>query len=343
MEKKTDINKKFEARHLANINANQKRIQEAYAKAIKKIFDSTGSINLKSKTFRLSDYPILNKVVNEALIEFHGEVMITLVNGIRYEWQLSGEKFENIVAATYKGEKISAATRAVIADPRTDALEAFIARKTAGLTLSDRVWRYTNQFQAEIEQGLYTGISAGQSAAAMARDQQQYLVNPDKLFRGVKDADGKLVLSKAAKKYKPGQGVYRSSYKNAYRMTRDVINDSYREADNERWDATPFVLGFEVRLSNNHPKHDICDYLAGLYPTSFKWTKWHIQCICYVVPVMASPAAFNEYERAVLGGSADKYQFKGRVSDMPANFTSYVKENAERFENWKRKPEWLAN
>src|SRR5690606_20105860 len=93
---------------------------------------------------------------------------------------------------------------------REAALKAFKERTIKGLNLSDRVWKYTNQFRNEIEQGLFVGISEGKSAAAMAQDQKKYLKEPEKLFRRVKDANGKLVLSKAAKEYKPGQGVYRS-------------------------------------------------------------------------------------------------------------------------------------
>lgn len=338
---KQSLQKQYEARHLANLSSYQKQVQKAYKKAIDKIFKSAGNIQPKSKIFRLSNYPALQNTVNETLAEFNETVSITLLNGIKSEWELSGEKHINVIAAAYKGIEIAAAVKKIIVDPRENALAAFIDRKTGGLDLSDRIWKYTNQFQAEIEQTLYVGVSSGQSAASMASDMKQYLVNPDKLFRRVRDADGKLVLSKAARAYKPGQGVYRSSYKNALRVTRDVTNDAYREADNARWNDTPFVLGFEIKLSNNHPDHDICDHLAGIYPVTFKWTKWHIQCICYAVPVLASPEAYDEYERAVLAGNGDNYQFKDRVKNMPANFTSYVKENASRFDNWKRKPDWL--
>lgn len=46
----------------------------------------------------------------------------------------------------------------------------------------------------------------------------------ERLYRRVRGADGKLHLSKAAKAYHPSQGVYRSSYKNAMRLTRTECN-----------------------------------------------------------------------------------------------------------------------
>ena len=42
--------------------------------------------------------------------------------------------------------------------------DAFIARKQNGLSLSDRVWRYTEGFKTEMEMGLDLGIRAGKSA-----------------------------------------------------------------------------------------------------------------------------------------------------------------------------------
>src|SRR5690606_19096834 len=139
----------------------------------------------------------------------------------------------------------------------------------------------SSQFRSEIEQGLYAGISEGMPAAKMASEQKKYLREPNKLFRRVRDASGKLVLSKAAREYHPGQGVYRSSFKNSLRLTRTETNMAYRTADYERYSRTKFILGFEVRLSANHPKFDICDHMTGNYPSTFKFIGWHPNCLCY--------------------------------------------------------------
>lgn len=58
----------------------------------------------------------------------------------------------------------------------------------------------------------------------MTRDLRNYLQHPDVLFRRVRDQHGILRLSQAAKDYHPGQGVYRSSYKNARRLTATETN-----------------------------------------------------------------------------------------------------------------------
>ena len=70
------------------------------------------------------------------------------------------------------------------------------------------------------------------------------------------------------------QGVYRSSYKNALRMTVTENNIAYRTADFVQQQEMDFVIGIEIRLSDNHPCDDICDDLAGVYPKKFKFTDW---------------------------------------------------------------------
>ena len=153
------------------------------------------------------------------------------------------------------------------------------------MSLSDRVWRYTDQFKTEIEMGIDCGLRDGLDAAQMARRLKQYLQHPDKLFRRVRDEHGNLQLSKAAAAFHPGRGVYRSSYKNARRLAATETNIAYRTADHVRWQQLDFIVGIEIHLSNNHtcrgrdgkpkPLYDICNELKGKYPKDFKFTGWH--------------------------------------------------------------------
>ena len=145
------------------------------------------------------------------------------------------------------------------------------------------------------------------SAQQLSKDVRQCLQQPDKLFRRVRDKNGNLQLSKAAKLYHPGRGVYRSSAQNAMRLARTEINMAYRQAEYLRWQQLDFVVGFRVCLSNNHtikdskghpiPLEDICDELAGDYPKTFKFVGWHPNCRCYVVPIMSDYDEYNK-ERA---------------------------------------------
>lgn len=347
----SDINKKFEAKHQANIKANQEKLRKAYLKVINKIYKKASGLRIKGNSFRISDYPVLSEEVDKALLTFKTEADLTLLNAVKSEWELSIEKNGEIIHKAYGAKNISEAVNKIVFDPQGDALEKFTSRKTKGLTLSDRVLKYTGQFRSQIEQNLFAGLSEGKSAIAMARDQVAYMDNPEPLFRRVKyiTKNGNVVYrpSKAAKEYydklgAPGQGVYRSPYKNFMRITRNTINDSYRESDMVRYQTIPFILSYNVNLSNGHPRRDICDDLKGTYPKTFVWRKWHIQCLCNCTSNLASPAEFEKYQEAVSNGEGDNFKFSGAPTDLPKNFNKYLSDNKGFMDNWKVKPDWVT-
>ena len=97
-----------------------------------------------------------------------------------------------------------------------------------------------------LEYYLSSGLSSGRPAALIGQDIRQLLNEPNRRFRRVRDANGKLVPSQPMKDYHPGQGVYRSSYKNALRLAVTKTNKAFRTADYERWQNMDFVTGIEV-------------------------------------------------------------------------------------------------
>jgi len=216
------------------------------------------------------------------------------------------------------------------------AMDAFINRKHNFRTLADRVWKTSNRFRDELEANLLVGISEGKSASDIAIDIQQYLKRPDDLFRRVRDPKGNLRLSNAAKLLQPGPGVYRSSYKNAFRVTRTEINRAYRNADYQRWKKEDFILGFDVKLSAQHPKQDICDELQGRYPKDFLFEGWHPQCFCHAEPVRMEK---SDFIAKLNGEDIDVHP----VSDLPGNFTKWVSENKRRIGRMRNKPYFITD
>lgn len=332
-----------ENRNRRNIKQAQKAIQDEYGKAIDAIFKSTVSLKFTNDTFRLSDNPALQRKVTEILKKFRINVEAILVNGIQNSFLISQQNFQNTVYGVYDGRTISEEVKKILTHTYDRPMKAFLERTINGMKLSDRVWNLSYQFQKEIEETIFTGLSNGRSAQEMSRDIRRYLRNPDKLFRRVRDASGKLVLSRSAKAFKPGQGVYRSSYKNAMRVGRTEINTAYRTADHNQYDNTPFVLGIEVRLSAQHPRVDVCDYLVGYYPPTFKFVGWHPQCICFQVPILPSREEFDRYQDAVMNGTDQDFVFKGMVTKIPTSAKTWVIDNSERIKGWKRLPNFIVD
>lgn len=222
----------------------------------------------------------------------------------------------------------------VLNAPRNNAaLEAFLDRQVNGIRLSERVWKLQEtNFQPLIESYLADGVEAGKSASEISQEVRRYLDQPEKLFRRVRSkVDGKLKLSKAAQKYHPGQGVYRSSYKNAVRVAREEINQAYRKADFNRWQNINSVIGIEVKLSEQHPTPDICNILAGFYPRDFHFPSWHPQCMCFATPIMMPKEQFKKY----LAGEDVKVK---EVVETPQQFNEWAGNNEARIADMKNKP-----
>lgn len=332
-----------ESANRRNIRKHQDQIKQEIDRVIANVFKSLGGVKLVSGTFRLSDHPRLLKKVTEELAKFRLNVNAILANGIDNSFSLSQKAFIKTVYSAYDGRAIIDPVKAALNSKYDDVLQAFLNRSVNGLGLSDRIWQLTYQLQREIEWTVFAGLSEGQSAQQMSRSMRRFLKNPDSLFRRVRNAKGKLVLSANAKKFKPGQGVYRSSYKNAMRLSRTEINTAYRSADHEQYKRIPFVIGIEVRLSASHPRVDVCDYLVGLYPPTFKFVGFHPACLCYQIPILAPDKEFDEYQQSILKGTEKDFVFTGRITELPQNAKAWVSDNKERINGWKSEPWFIRD
>lgn len=305
----------------------------------------TSGFNDPKKPFYLSDYPSIQERINELMRSISQGLRVAIETGNREEWMLSCEKNDEMIDLITSSTGIPKDVISQWKQPNLEALSAFQQRKSTRMFLSDRVWRITEQFKQELELALDLGLGEGKSAAALSRDVRKYLNEPNRLFRRVRDKHGVLRLSKAAKAYHPGQGVYRSSYKNALRLTATENNMAYRMADSERWKQIPFVIGIKISIShNNHPVEDICDTLQGVYPKDFVWLGWHPFCKCAAVAVMAKDEEFLDYQRKLLAGEdVSKYKFSGKIEDVPDNFKNWVNDNAERIKVTKKQPYFIQD
>lgn len=330
---------KYDEEHKRNLVRYEARIDSIYKTAVNEmaiIGQSVGEIS-DDKPFRFEHYPRTHKRVQRLLSDLRKSVEMVVVNGIKAEWKLSTNKNDELARRAI-GERIGRLSPEQINryfNNHEEAREAFLIRKDGGLDLSQKVWNYTEQFKQEMELALDIGLGDGRSADALSRDLRQYLKHPDKLFRRVRDKHGQLHLSKAAKAYHPGRGVYRSSYKNARRLAATETNIAYRTADHLRWQDMDFVLGIEINLSNNHtlngvPFTDICDDLKGKYPKDFKFVGWHPLCRCFATSVLKTEAEMDADFDRILQGEEPSDSGENEVKDTPQGYKDWIKNNEER-------------
>lgn len=338
----------YDKKHKENLAKRARKVQQLYDAAIKRIAQAAAPSLFdadKKKEFHFEDFPALQKEMNALMQDLTSSLQTNIEQGDEESWTLSNTKndamVDTIIGKKHLPKKVVQAWK----HPHLEALNAFIARKEAGMNLSRRVWNLTQQFKSEMELALEMGMGEGKSAAALSRDIRKYLVEPNKLFRRVRDKSGALRLSKAAAAYHPGRGVYRSSYKNALRMTATENNIAYRTADHNRWQALPFVIGIEIHISNNHPTEDICDIFDGKrFPKDFKFTGWHPWCRCYAVSVLASQEEMDAYTTALMNGEdVNHWKFTGQVEKMPNEFNKWMKDNQARIENATSMPYFIKD
>lgn len=285
--------------------------------------------------FESSSQKMVAKAIDKLIKQALKKLLVTIQTGTLNVWK-NGEtlSFSQLIGRvpekTLKGLQ-EAGTFA----HRGKAANKFIERKLRGLTLSDRVWKLENGIKTQIETTLQLSIIDGRSAIDTANDLKKYLKNPDILFRRVRDEAGNLQLSKAAREYHPGIGVYRSPFANAFRLARNEINNAYRAAHWNQIQEFDFVTGIKINLSNNHPVTDICDTLKGIYPKTFQWHGWHVQCRCHMTTELCSPAQLANLERGVK---------PPQIKELPESIKQWTIDNKHRVkpnENGKTGIEWI--
>jgi hypothetical protein len=240
-------------------------------------------------------------------------------------WERAERKNDDFISQFIKGMSISSATKDGMFAHSLSAFEALKNDIDAnGFKLSDRVWNITQQTKSQLEFYLDSGVVAGRNANGISSDIRQILQNPQKRFRRIRNEKGELVLSQPMKNYHPGQGVYRSAYKNALRTSATTTNIAYRSADYERWSKQDFILGIEIhRSANNRGPCKICDAMVGKYPKTFKFTGFHPFCICFATPITMEPEDFADF---LLNDTVPQGQ---TITDIPQAAKDFVSENKD--------------
>jgi hypothetical protein len=298
-----------------------------------------------------------NKAVDQCIEQMAKQMNGMLLNGIDRSWKQGQENFWDKLKLTFSQTARDKKTFDRMREQATDSARnktaaSFWNEKRNGLNISDRVWNLAKNSKKEMEIIIQNGIKEGKSAEAIQKSLKGYLNEPDMLFRRVRNKEtGELELSKAAQKYKPGRGVYRSAYANAMRLARTEISAAYNQAQWEMFQNEPSITGFRIVLSNNHttlingvpvPFKDICDKLQGVYPKTFKWTHWHPQCRCTMIPVTVTREERKDLYKSIFDGKRDEWKPK-QITEIPKAFTEWVNENQERAKGWSNMPRFVKD
>lgn len=337
----------FDRQHRKRVEQYLRRVEKLFNDLIESIVFSSLPATLKEGLFQFRKYPKITKYIEEVFSQFNSDLRELITVSTAYSWNVGDLKNDALKLATLNSisgkiptDLLNKLKEAPM--PRNaEALKAFQERKIGKFTISDRVWSITQNTKKELEFALDLGLSEGKSAQQLAREIKKYLREPDRLYRRVRDKHGNLTLSKNAKAYKPGQGVYRSSMANAVRLTKEENNIAYRESDQLRIMQNNDIVGYQIQLSNAHKIVDICDDLKGFYPKNFIWKGWHIGCICQRFTVRKTDKEIiDEINKGI---NLPPERSDNYISDVPEQFKTYMDENRAKMEGWKTQPSFMVD
>ena len=347
---------KYEARHIRNVEAYKREVQKIFDEATKEALRMGIRLDAETgKPFSFDDYPETKRKFEALMAKMHQRIMAVVRNGVDAEYELAKDSAGAQIRSVFPALSAAQISEQLRRLANSNAKAAFEQRRKRGLGLSDKVWQYTGQYKQELEMALDIGIGDGKSAQALSREVRRYLKQPNMLFRKVRDKHGVLHLSKRAKAYHPGRGVYRSSAKNALRMVATETNIAYRSADYLNTKASPWIVGIRIVLSNNHtckdsqgvaqPFTDICDKLAGRYPKDFKFTGWHPNCRCHIEYIHKTDAEVERDTKRMLRGEKpiEAHESKNFVGELPKSFKDWYDGNKERISRSKTTPYFIED
>lgn len=262
------------------------------------------------REFRWSDYPQTKKRIDALQGRFCDDITGVIYAGTEKEWMESNIVQDMLAAKAMKSYHVESKGKKyqkLYNQTNQDALKAFQERVDGGMNLSANVWNQSVAYRRELECAISTGVEKGMSAVTLSKRLSQYLTDFDKLKADYKEKYGKAVDCLNCE--------YRSM-----RLARTEINMAYRTAEQKRWQQFDFVIGYEIKLSGSHPVEDICDSLQGCYPKEFRFSGWHPNCMCYVIPILKTEEQFWNDEDV------------SEIIEPPKNFTDWLEANAERID-----------
>ena len=307
------------------------------------------------KPFAWKDYPLAKKELDKISKHLSKELKALLQASVKAEYLGGLRNKQRIEQMHFQGKNdvlsIITAQQKILEAQRNRAVTAFTDRVgLGGFSLSQRVWAISQQAQKDMSKAIEAGLADGLDYQQLARNVKQYLNEPNRLFRRVRGKGDLLHLSRAAKNYHPGLGVYRSSVRNAQRVARTETNIAYRSAEYNSIQADKFILGIQINLSNNHTTklpngkikqdfYDICDKLAGVYPKDFKFTGWHPHCRCFVTYIIVPQ---DEAMEMIRKGLSEPPRSKP-IKDVPEQFKQWVRDNKERLQQTDNLPYFVRD
>lgn len=332
-------NNKNDSAHFSSVEKKAMKVQSVLDNLITDIVQNAllSSSGTSDGVFSFDSHPRLRRYFN-SIVKQVSEKMVKVINDqTKDSWARGSKKSIDAVIPTLRNNSVLLKAVKNSSEINLNALQSFQKRKTNGMTLSDRVWNITKTFKQELEFALDLSIAEGKSAQDISKEVRKLLKNPTKASMMIRDKHGNKTMKKLEK------GVYQSSYKNAMRLARTENNIAYHSSSYEKYNEFDFVVGIEVRLSNNLAHCPFCQSMAGKYPKDFKFTGWHPQCRCSTIPILKTQDELQRDNDALAEGKAINPSSVNEVKTPNKTFMDYIALNKDKIEGLKNKPYFFTD
>lgn len=166
----------FDMAHYRTTDSYTKAVDKLFAIATNEITNAASKADFDpDKPFSFDDYPKVKAQMQKTVASLTSKVQSVIETGSRKQWLFSCKKNDAFIKSIFDTSKLKKSELKQMTDKCLDALYAFQARKVAGMNLSQRVWKYTDQFREQIEHALDVGLGEGRSAQELSRDVRQNL------------------------------------------------------------------------------------------------------------------------------------------------------------------------
>ena len=295
------------------------KIYEDEASDVSRVVQTITNYN-GGKEFRFKDYPEAKASIDQLMRSFSQRLRAVIMAGGRAEWGKSNAVQDLLVEDVRKVYGINKKEASKMFRSNENDLRAFQKRLDNRGSVAQKVWNQQFNLKRELECAISCAMQKSNNPASLTKNVIDYLHHFERLRADYKKYFGKDIDCQDCE--------YRSR-----RLVRSEINIAYRTAEQTRWQQMDFIKGYEIKISSNHHKKDICDELAGIYPKRFKWVGWHPNCRCYVVPIVM------DYDELQSG--------KGQIiTELPENFKMWFYDNGERIMAANRRgtlPYWISD
>lgn len=325
---------KNDSAHFSSVEKKAKEVQAVLDNLVSDIVKNAllSSGGTSDGIFSFDKHPRLKRYFDSIVKQVTQKMVRVIDDQTKDSWARGSKKAIDAVIPTLRNNSVLLKAVKNSSEINLNALQSFQKRKANGMTLSDRVWNITKTFKQEMEFALDLSIAQGKSAQDISKEVRKLLKNPNKASMMVRDKHGNKTMKKLEK------GVYQSSYKNAMRLARTENNIAYHTSTNEKYNEFDFVVGIEVRLSNNLAHCPFCQSMAGKYPKDFKFVSWHPNCRCTTIPILKTPEEMQEDNDSLAQGKEVSSSSVNEVKTPNKAFMDYIALNKSRIEGLKSKP-----